>query len=711
MLRLSPKKSAAPAARAHTNARVVMLETVTNANTVHGDVIDIGFLLRYMDICTCASAELYARHNCVTVAMSDVAIDYTPKLLDVIELVAEPVLIGHTSLEIEITVTAERQLKGGRTERAGVCTAHFTYVTVRHEGGEKVVLPPFEPTTEEARWAMVLAESRRKLIKLERERNASKHEAAVPSGAPRVDSALRSRSSHPSDWGGGTPRRVSSAALTAARGQLAPVRGGRLAATLRVATSAGRRGRGARSAARPEPRETAIELTEVVLPPHQNHMGHTFGGIVMHWAHKAAYICAARHAGHASALRTALINRISFAVGSTVSDHLTFQAMVNRVFGGRMLEVGVRVVKRNIGSEAEEKCSAGYFVFEHADAARTPPIPPLAEPRHDDEGALGRAARATRRYHYLTARKQLLTNVGGVPTWDDSLAREAAMLTLESLLRLHQSQALTWMAVRAHRPPGITAEHRLRVAVAAGCWGRASFVLRVTGRARGARGAAPSVAEALDVARTRRPEWDPACIALRLLQDERTGAPLAELAAEGEEGRPAPTAALGEGWEVVRFERRLPTALATAACTGHRTLLLSLLRAWRVSALDGSAMLASRSVRHPRLPRPHGEVLPSGFLMRPVRMGDADAADADAARKAEPTSAGAPSADAGLELTYVVEIELKTARRTALYMPDRFIVVAAARSCAETLAGLIRCLEGGSAERRPPGAAESRPAL
>ena len=31
-----------------------------------------------------------------------------------------------------------------------------------------------------------------------------------------------------------------------------------------------------------------FETIEVVLPKHQNHMGHTFGGVVMSWMHKTA---------------------------------------------------------------------------------------------------------------------------------------------------------------------------------------------------------------------------------------------------------------------------------------------------------------------------------------------------------------------------------------------------------------------------------------
>jgi acyl-CoA hydrolase len=106
-----------------------------------------------------------------------------------------------------------------------------------------------------------------------------------------------------------------------------------------------------------------FETIEVVLPKHQNHMGHTFGGVVMSWMHKAARTCCARHCGCAvDAVRTQGVDGVSFNTGSNVSDHLVFRARATASFddGG---EVKVRAVKRDIATGTEQLINVGYFSF------------------------------------------------------------------------------------------------------------------------------------------------------------------------------------------------------------------------------------------------------------------------------------------------------------------------------------------------------------
>lgn len=584
-----------PPAKSGESARVVMLETIMHTHTTHGNSLDMGVLLRLMDICTCASAEAYTGVNCVTVAVSDVVLDYEPQLGDVVQLIAEPVLVGRTSLEIDLSVTAESRQPGSskRTQHRTVCSASFTYVTTRDAQGNKVCCPALDrsQSSEDVKWATDMAEYRKKLLRLE----------AVPLA--------------PAD-----ERMLDESNTVAANG--------------RVSSS------------------TALEMTEVVLPPHQNHMHHTFGGVVMHWMHKAAFICAARHTGVAEMLRTIAIHRVSFTLGSDVSDHLVFKAVVNAVIdGGNSMEVGVEVFKRNIATSQVQKVNDGYFCFSCFGAGNKPGprIPPLAAP--DGEGEITRVRGALWRHHLLTARRSLLTNLGGAFMWNDAFAMEASLLCLQSARRLLHSSALLWEVLPAVRktasaPAGAS---DLLVETARKAWGRESFAIRVR-RYLGA----CSTKEVLTVIKDRRPDWDVQCTGVKqVVEPKETDDPLA----------PA--------YDIVRFHTRLPAASRALRCLclckkSRRVVELSLLRSWREQD-DGVVSFASRSVQHPETD-PEAEVLPSGWLLTP-------AAD-----------------KAGVDLTYVMEIEFETARAAVPGLSDdRLVSLMAGRtvSCVEKLATLV----------------------
>jgi len=211
-----------------------------------------------------------------------VVVEHSPRVGELLTLTAEPVLVGRTSIDVSVRVSAEK----GKVRRH-VCDAAFTYVTTRGPDGEKRFCPPLEDddATERTRWARATAKRRRALLKL-----------AAPPPTPSNETFT-------------------------------------------------------------------FETIEVVLPKHQNHMGHTFGGVVMSWMHKAARTCCARHCGCAvDAVRTQGVDGVSFNTGSNVSDHLVFRARATASFddGG---EIKVRVVKRDIATGTEQLINVGYFSF------------------------------------------------------------------------------------------------------------------------------------------------------------------------------------------------------------------------------------------------------------------------------------------------------------------------------------------------------------
>lgn len=565
---------------------VRMVQPVTPSHTLDGTHLDMGALLRLMDIATCAAAEKHSGVNCVTVAMGDVVVESTPTLGAVLELVAEPVLVGNTSLEIALTVTGSRG-----PQRSVVCEAFFTYVTTRNAKGEKQLVPPLaESSSERLRWASARAAFRKALLAVESQ--ASSAPPASPrSPGPSSDEQEQEASSAP-----------------------------------------------------------VFECSEVVLPCHQNHMGHTFGGVVMDWMSKAALVAASRHAKCPVAdITTYGVHRVSFPNGSDVSDHLVFRARVNAVFDrGAACEVGVSVVKRCINTGKECSVNVGYFTLAPQEApaaaaaaaavARFPPLAPTATGRG---GGRLEAAAWRRRLH--VARRQLLTNSGGVLEWHPAIVTEAARVTIDAARRLlgpaveaaawqvcEPAQSRTRSLLEDFRGGGtdVTDGSLFTLEWASGAaWGRPSFVLRASTEVAG------SVDAALATVRDRRPAWDESCLSMDPI--ESSAAAEAEVGGGGAGGR---SSSSDVSWDVVEQRLRTPTAARLLrcclgfSCRGAEERYV-LLRAWQVEgnngggdgsssgggggANDRSAVFASRSVKHKK-GHATTEILPSCWTMAPA---------------------------------------------------------------------------------------------
>ncbi|NWU41683.1 ACO12 thioesterase, partial [Hylia prasina] len=89
---------------------------------------------------------------------------------------------------------------------------------------------------------------------------------------------------------------------------------------------------------------TYVQSTELVLPPHANHHGNTFGGQIMAWMQTVASISASRLCRSHPILKS--VNMFKFWGPSFVGDRLVFNAIVNNTFHNSV-EVGVRVEAYN----------------------------------------------------------------------------------------------------------------------------------------------------------------------------------------------------------------------------------------------------------------------------------------------------------------------------------------------------------------------------
>ena len=101
-------------------------------------------------------------------------------------------------------------------------------------------------------------------------------------------------------------------------------------------------------------KSSSISMTKAVLPSDANHMGNTFGGVIMAWMDDAATVAALKHCRHPSqgekqvCVTTICVDAMAFLGPSKCGDRITMYAQVNRAFGSSM-EVGVRVEAQAIG--------------------------------------------------------------------------------------------------------------------------------------------------------------------------------------------------------------------------------------------------------------------------------------------------------------------------------------------------------------------------
>ncbi len=147
------------------------------------------------------------------------------------------------------------------------------------------------------------------------------------------------------------------------------------------------------------PCDSAIEMTEMVLPNDTNYLGNLLGGRLMHWIDIAAALAAMKHSGRVCV--TASVDEINFFEPIKLSHVVKLYACVNRAFT-TSVEVGVKVVREDPLNNTSAHASTALLTFVAIDQYGKPlPVPQL-EPQTDDE---------KRRFeHALFRREQRLKN-------------------------------------------------------------------------------------------------------------------------------------------------------------------------------------------------------------------------------------------------------------------------------------------------------------
>ncbi len=140
------------------------------------------------------------------------------------------------------------------------------------------------------------------------------------------------------------------------------------------------------------PKESFVEMTEIVFPQHTNALGSVFGGVIMSWVDVAAAIAAQRHAG--KIVVTASIDALHFLAPIRLGWIVNIKAAVNSV-SRSSCEVGVKITSENPLTGETHHTASAYVTMvaldSHGRATNMPAlVPETAEEKRRFEAALTR---------------------------------------------------------------------------------------------------------------------------------------------------------------------------------------------------------------------------------------------------------------------------------------------------------------------------------
>nr|XP_028604745.1 acyl-coenzyme A thioesterase 12 isoform X2 [Podarcis muralis] len=282
-------------------AQVHMCQTIFPAHTNYRGELGAGQLLKWIDTTACLAAEKHAGMPCVTASVDDIQFEETARVGQIISINAKVNRAFTTSMEVGVKVTLQDPLT---TFQKLICVAFSTYVAKPVHNG-KVDLKPVEFVTAQDFLEHTLAAERRK-IRLDHERVCKNLVEECGMNSEQVCNQEE----------------------------------GAISTDL-----------------------THVQSTELVLPPHANHQGNTFGGQIMAWMETVAVISASRLCRLHPTLKS--VDMFKFRGPSTVGDRLVFNAIVNNTFQ-KSIEVGVRVEAFNCEEWAKGQArhiNSAFLIF------------------------------------------------------------------------------------------------------------------------------------------------------------------------------------------------------------------------------------------------------------------------------------------------------------------------------------------------------------
>ncbi|CAM5162666.1 unnamed protein product [Natator depressus] len=311
---------------------VQMSQLVLPCHTNHRGELSVGQLLKWIDTTACLSAERHAGCPCVTASVDDIYFEHTISVGQVVNIKAKVNRAFNSSMEVGIQVSYEDLCSG---KQWNVCKAYATFVAQGKATGK---LKPLTPQTEEEKMEYSIAAERRRM--------RLAHTDTLKD--------LLTNSTMQTECENGDCNTVVPA------------------------------------------EKTRVESVELVLPPHANHQGNTFGGQIMAWMENVATIAASRLCHAHPTLKT--IEMFHFRGPSQVGDRLLLKAIVNNAFKNSM-EVGVCVEAYRQEMEVSRRhINSAFMTFVVLDREGQPSTLPMVKPEAGD---------GERRYREASARKKI----------------------------------------------------------------------------------------------------------------------------------------------------------------------------------------------------------------------------------------------------------------------------------------------------------------
>jgi acyl-CoA hydrolase len=123
------------------------------------------------------------------------------------------------------------------------------------------------------------------------------------------------------------------------------------------------------------PKESFVEMTEMVLPQDTNAIGTIFGGVVMKWIDIAAAISARRYSKMTAV--TASIDRLNFLSPVKLGDTVVIKAKVIYT-GNTSMDIGVTVESEHTVTGERHLTAKAFLTFVALDERGKPTkVPPL----------------------------------------------------------------------------------------------------------------------------------------------------------------------------------------------------------------------------------------------------------------------------------------------------------------------------------------------
>ncbi|XP_070602075.1 acyl-coenzyme A thioesterase 11 isoform X2 [Erythrolamprus reginae] len=337
---------------------VQMSQMVQPGHTNHRGELGIGQLLKWIDTAACLSAERHAGCPCVTASVDDIYFEHTISVGQVVNIKAKVNRAFNTSMEVGVQVNCEDIHNG---EQWSVCKAYATFVA-QGKPGTKIKLKLLDPQTEEEKTEYSIAAERRRM----RLAHTDTMKDLLTNSPVQAD--LDNRDS-------------------------------------KVTIPANK---------------TRVESVELILPPHANHQGNTFGGQIMAWMENVATIAASRLCSAYPTLKT--IEMFHFRGPSQVGDRLLFKSIVNNAFKYSM-EVGVCVEAYRQEMEVSRRhINSAFMIFMVLNKENQPCILPMLQPEPGDgerrfkEASARQKIRLDRKYVFSCKYNEVPLSV----PWDQS---------------------------------------------------------------------------------------------------------------------------------------------------------------------------------------------------------------------------------------------------------------------------------------------------